>query len=250
MHRVIIIGHNNQGSKKIITQCLTENPKIQFKVFITQGIYYKKSFIGSIFELLKKSSFLFSFYRMLDLIQDSIQHESLVKWCRKNKVEYEKTKDINSAKCRSIITRLDPDLIVSTFTTHILSKELILLSRIGTIGTHPSRIPEYRGLEVFFWQLANNEKTSAISIFTMTDKIDEGKLIEAREFIIDANETVRSLYEKISIMTAERMSFNISKILDVQKIEVITNTNEKSSYYGMPDRNSFKKFRKSGRSWR
>ena len=249
MHRVVLIGHDNQGAKKIIARCITENPELEFKVIITQGIYYKKNFASSVIKLIQEASIIFCFNRMMDLIRDAMFQENLATWCRKNRVKFKKTKDVNDEQCLFEIKKFRPSLIVSTFTTHILTRELIDSATIATIGTHPSRIPEYRGLEVFFWQLANNEKSSAISLFTMTDKIDTGQLIECTDFLIAPKESVRSLYEKISLLTAERMSLNIKKILQSGKVTEVLNTNDKSSYYGMPNRAAFKKFRKTGRKW-
>ena len=53
---------------------------------------------------------------------------------------------------------------------HILKKNVIKLPKFYTIGCHPSILPNYRGLEVFFWALANGERESGVSVFYMEKK--------------------------------------------------------------------------------
>ena len=83
---------------------------------------------------------------------------------------------------------------------HILNKNVIRLPKISTIGCHPSILPNYRGLEVFFWALVNGEKESGVSVFYMTEKINEyfieGKINAGQQASNHAN-TLASLSEKL-----------------------------------------------------
>jgi methionyl-tRNA formyltransferase len=104
-------------------------------------------------------------------------------------------------------------------------------------------------LEVFFWQLANNEVSSAISVFILSDEIDRGHLIAQQEFLIVPGETVRSLYLKIVNLTSDVLANTIRIVLENKKITPIVNSHEKSSYFPMPTRSSYKKFKKAKKRW-
>ena len=249
MGKVVMIGHNQSSTKKIISKCVQENPQIDFLVVVTKGIYYRKSNVKSISLLLRKASFQFCLRRFFDMLSDRMNETSLIDWCQSCGIKYIETSDINSKKVASILRAEEPDLIVSTFTTHIIGLEVMNLSKIATIGTHPSKIPEYRGLEVFFWQLANNEVSSAISVFILSNEIDRGHLIAQQEFLIVPGETVRSLYLKITNLTSEILADTIRKVLENEKIIPIINIHKKSSYYPMPTRKAYRKFKQAKKRW-
>jgi folate-dependent phosphoribosylglycinamide formyltransferase PurN len=247
--KVIFIGHDNFGSREIFTKMVKDHPEIKFLLIVTTGLYYKKKFIPSIIKLLKESSFLFSFNRFLELLKYKIKNDTLVKRAKNWGIKVFFTDDINGSDAHKVIRGFEPDVIYSSFTMHILKSSTIKLSKIATIGCHPSILPHYRGLEVFFWALANSETKSGCSVFYVTEKIDTGKVILQEEFLIDEDETVKSIYEKLTRICAKLMSLSLDKL--ICKEEFIEYPSEgKGSYFPMPTNEAYKKFKITGRKWK
>jgi len=246
---VLFIAHDNYGSREIFTYLYENNKDVTFHVAITTGLYYRKSFINSIIKILKEASFWFSLSRFIELKKYQIKGDTLVARLKKFKVNYFYTNDINDDDTFEIIKGIKPDAIFSTFTMHILKNRLIKYPNFGAIACHPSMIPEYRGLEVFFWALANNETESGVSVFYVSEKIDFGRIISQKKFTIDINETVESIYIKLTKFCAIALSdvlfrLKLGKELETKPIE------GKGSYFPMPTVEAYNKFKKTGRKWR
>jgi folate-dependent phosphoribosylglycinamide formyltransferase PurN len=247
--KVIFIGHDNFGSREIFTKMVNDHTKIDFLLIVTTGLYYKKKFIPSIFKLLKESSFLFSFNRFLELLIYKMKNDTLIRRANNLGITVYSTDDVNGINAHKVIKEFEPDVIYSSFTMHILKSATISLSKIATIGCHPSILPHYRGLEVFFWALANSETKSGCSVFYVTEKIDTGKVILQEEFLIDEDETVKSIYEKLTKICAKLMSSSLDKLLHNQEFTIYPSEG-KGSYFPMPTNEIYKKFKKSGRKWK
>ena len=238
--KIVLVGHNNSGSNKIATAIIEKFPEVNFMIVETTGIYYNKSFAKSIIKLVKESSIRFCAWRFYELLKFKLKGESLKKLARANNCKYISTCDINSSLTLKTISDFQPDILSSLYTMHIYKGEVLSVAKYGSITAHPSKIPAYRGLEVFFWQLANNETESAVSIFEITPRIDEGKIYWCKSCLIDKDETVESLYEKITNLACNGLTSVIKSIDNGENVSYISK--EKSSYFPMPTRGAVRKF--------
>ena len=245
IRRIAFVGHDNSGSRRILEQIRDAYPAIEAKMVVTTGLYYRRSVLGSIFRLIRESSVRFCAARALDMVRARIAGYTLANYCRTMRIPALLTADANDPKTLAFLREFEPDLIVSLYTMHILREPLISLPRFGTITGHPSILPEYRGLEVFFWQMANGEPNSGVSIFRVTPKVDYGAVLNQQIVPISRSETMASLYEKITVVAAALLVKSIGEIdagTTVERPALGT-----GSYYGMPTRAAVRKFRRAGR---
>ncbi|MFA5839221.1 MAG: formyltransferase family protein [Candidatus Margulisiibacteriota bacterium] len=247
--KIILVGHDNFGAREIISEIVKNHPHIDFCIIITTGLYYKKSFFASIIKMLREASFVFCLNRFWDGLIYKFKGDTLYSRSKKWKIEVYFTEDINGSKAHEYIKDFSPDLIVSTFTMHIYKEATIKLARVATIGCHPSILPDYRGLEVFFWQLVNKETSSGVSIFYMAEKIDAGNVIMQEKFDITPDESVDSLYRKLTRITARLMVTTIEKFKLGDKFEIFPSSG-KGSYYPMPTRDAYRQFIAKKGKWR
>lgn len=246
---VLFIGHDNYGAREIFTHLHKNNPDINFHVAVTTGLYYRKSFFKSVVKLLREASFWFSLSRFIELKKYQFKGDTLVSRLKKFNVNFFYTNDVNGDTAFERIKEISPDVVLSTFTMHILKKRLINFPKYGAIACHPSMIPEYRGLEVFFWALANGEKESGVSVFYVSEKIDFGRIIYQKEFPIDEDETVESIYIKLTGLCAKAVNNVLLRIKSQEEIETKPIVG-KGSYFAMPTREAYRKFKQTGRKWR
>lgn len=247
--KIILIAHSNDGSRELFKSIYEHHKDIEIALIITEGLYYKKTVIQSIIKMLREASFMFCFQRFIDLLIYRLKGDTLYSQAIESKVMIYFTKDVNGELCHDFIKKFAPDLIVSTFTMHIISRATMELSRVASIQCHPSILPSYRGLEVFFWALANDEKTSGVSVFYLDEKIDSGKVIMQERFAIDQNETVVSIYTKLTRITAKLLIETIEKFKKGEEFPSIESSGE-GQYFPMPTREAYKKFRSLGKKWR
>jgi folate-dependent phosphoribosylglycinamide formyltransferase PurN len=244
--KIVLVGHDNEGSARLFDCIVSAYPDIDFILVISEGLYYGKSNTASILKLLREASWLFVLFRFVELVKYKIFGKSLLSLARKNGVNAIYTRDVNSRNIIEKIKTFEPDLLVSLFTMQIYKNEVLSVPRFGGITSHPSILPQYRGLEVFFWVLANGETETGVSVFHLTNKVDSGRVFEQEVVPINKDTSVAGLYKKITEIGGRLLVKGIHDI-DSNQISYFPPKGD-SSYYPMPDRASFRRFLKTGRS--
>ena len=242
IQKIVLVGHDNEGSSKLFEKITNSNPDVQFLLIIGRGLYYKKTMIASIIKLLREASLIFVLIRFFELIRYKLQNSTLKSNAKKKGIPIIYTFDINSEKTIDQINKFSPDLLVSLFTMQIYKAPVLQIPKYGSISSHPSILPKYRGLEVFFWVLANNEKETGVSVFFISENIDDGIVFEQQNIEISRYMSMTSLYQIITDIGGDLL---VKAINDINKntINPIINK-EIGSYYPMPTRKSMIQFLK------
>lgn len=248
IRRIVLVGHDNEGSARLFKIITNAFPECDFLLVESKGLYYKKSFATSVIKLLKEASWLFVFIRFFELLKHKLFGETLAQLAKRRGVRRIHTRDINSAITIGQLDAYAPDLLVSLFTMQIYRGQVINLSKFGAITSHPSILPSYRGLEVFFWVLANNEKETGVSVFFLSERIDEGRVIWQKRIAIGQETTVASLYKEITDIGGYGL---VESILAIDKGSacIIPQQSGSGSYFSMPDRPAVKRFLNLGRKF-
>jgi folate-dependent phosphoribosylglycinamide formyltransferase PurN len=251
--RVILIAHDNEGSVAIARALHNTCKNSLVGIVVTRGLYYRKGLLSSLLKMLREASLHFLINRFLDLVRYRIDRgESLTAFCSASGVPFISSRDVNSGETVAHIRSWRPDYLVGSFTMHIIGQELISVPRVAAIGVHPSLIPSYRGLEVFFWMLANDEQQGGTSVFLLERQIDVGTIVAQETWPIEREDTVVSLYKRLTESCARLLSQTVGgdadhmarMIASCQPVKVVP------SYFPMPTRESYRRFREAGRRWR
>ena len=244
--RLLLVGHDNSGSQLLFKSLLNAFPDATFELAITTGLYYRKTVFQSIMKMLRESSFIFCATRAIELFIHRLKGESLSTIAKSANVSTFKTADINSADTLGKVRSFAPDFIVSLFTMHIYRAEILSIPRVAAISAHPSSLPKYRGLEVFFWAMANGEKEIGVSVFKLTPRIDDGLIANQVVLPLEQRDRVWRVYK----VTAEAASnLLIKTIREIQDGTVKYRAPEgEGTYFPMPTRDAMKRFWAAGHS--
>lgn len=96
-----------------------------------------------------------------------------------------------------------PDILVISSFSKILPREIIHYPRLGSLNVHPSLLPKYRGAHPIHWALLNDEKTTGVTIHTVEEKVDTGKILAQKEIPILNTDDINSLIAKTAKIGAE-----------------------------------------------
>ncbi len=92
------------------------------------------------------------------------------------------------------ILEVKPDLLITADYTQKIPTKLINHIKYGGLNVHPSLLPAYRGPAPVPWALLKGEQETGVSIVTLADRFDEGKIIgQIKEPIFDSDTTVTIL---------------------------------------------------------
>lgn len=91
-------------------------------------------------------------------------------------VAVELVRDVHATSVIERVRGLCPDLGL-IYGGPILRPELIGIPRLGTLGIHHGRLPEYRGKKTTFWEIYHGEREACVTIQRVNAGIDTGEVI-------------------------------------------------------------------------
>ena len=99
---------------------------------------------------------------------------------------------------------LDPDLFVVAAYAKIIPSAVLRIPRLGTIGVHPSLLPQYRGASPIQSALLNGEAETGVTLYRMDEKMDHGPVLAQEKLALDAlNTTYLELEERLAKLAAD-----------------------------------------------
>ena len=81
------------------------------------------------------------------------------------------------------IKNFNPDLILWYGWSEKINEEFV--NKYFSVMLHPSPLPKYRGGSPIQNQIINGESKSAVTLFKINNKIDQGDIIYQKEFLLD-----------------------------------------------------------------
>ena len=112
------------------------------------------------------------------------------------KSPFGKKYDSNANNHLDKINKTSPDLIIVAGWSGLLSKELIEIPKLGTIGFHPSLLPKDRGRSVLAWQIEEGYRETALTMFYYNELPDCGDIIAQEKIKIEYNDYISDVLEK------------------------------------------------------
>lgn len=82
-----------------------------------------------------------------------------------------------------------PDILILANYQKKVSQTLCAIARKMAINFHPSPLPYYAGLALFFWMAKNGERTGGVSCCLVADTIDGGDILEQIVIHLSGDET-------------------------------------------------------------
>ncbi|MFD2044051.1 methionyl-tRNA formyltransferase [Ornithinibacillus salinisoli] len=97
----------------------------------------------------------------------------------------------------------DPDIIVTAAYGQLLPNELLETPPFGCINVHASLLPELRGGAPIHYAIMQGKKETGITIMYMVEKLDAGDILTQRSILIEGDDHVGSMHDKLSVLGAE-----------------------------------------------
>lgn len=154
-------------------------------------------------------------------------YADLISFSKKKKISLFLTRNINNKKSYKWIKSIRPDLLLCVGWSQIIKKEVLSLPKKGTIGFHPTKLPNNRGKHPIIWSLILDLKKTATTFFLMNESIDGGKIISQKVVNIGKYEYVKNIYKKIT-QNAKKQVLDILDLIKKNKINFKSNLTNKS----------------------
>jgi len=104
------------------------------------------------------------------------------------------------------ITEIAPDFIFVVGWSQLIDKEILNASKKGTIGFHSAKLPKDRDRSTIAWQIAEDYTETALTMFYLSEGIDDGDIIAQEIIKIEQDDYVKDIICKM-----DKSTFNILK---------------------------------------
>jgi methionyl-tRNA formyltransferase len=135
-------------------------------------------------------------------------------WATTYSIPFVETDNVNTPDMLTRVAGYKPDLIVVIAFGQKIGNELINLPPRGAINVHASLLPKYRGAAPINWVIINGETETGISIITLAEKMDAGRILAQSKTDINPNETAEGLHDILAQMAAPLLLETIEQIDD------------------------------------
>jgi len=129
----------------------------------------------------------------------------------------------------NVIKELEPDMIIVAGWSELLSNNLINIPVTGTIGFHPSKLPQDKGRSVLSWQIEEGYEETALSMFYYSDLPDSGNLIAQEKIKITKFDYIDDILDKVDEATYNLM-YAYFPLLRTNNIKAIEQDNIDSTF--------------------
>lgn len=135
-------------------------------------------------------------------------------------------KSMRDGEAYSILSEINPDVIVVVAYGKILPKEILNLPKHGCINGHASLLPKLRGASPIQWAIVTGEEKTGISTMLMDEGMDTGDILEVVETGIGCDETAEELFGRLAVMSADLMVSTLKKVQEGTLNPLKQNENE------------------------
>lgn len=112
------------------------------------------------------------------------------------------------------ISALQPDLIITCAYGQMIPQEIITLPKYGCINVHGSLLPDLRGGAPIHWAIIKGYKQTGVTVMSMSSKMDAGDIVTQQSIEITPDETLDSLYERMSYLGRDLLLKTLPSIID------------------------------------
>ncbi len=181
--------------------------------------------------LLKNGFEIAAVFTHTDNPDEAIWFESVAELATAHNIPVFAPEDVNHPIWVDKIRDIAPDMMFSFYYRQLLKKELLSIPVKGALNLHGSLLPAYRGRCPVNWVLVNGETETGVTLHHMTEKPDDGDVVDQERIAIATDDTARTLHHK-STAAASALLDRALPLLKQGTAPRNAQDHGKSSYFG------------------
>jgi methionyl-tRNA formyltransferase len=123
---------------------------------------------------------------------------SVADLARENGIPVFTPNGVRSPEAVEQIRDLDPEIIFSFYYRDIIPGAILELPRLGAFNMHGSLLPKYRGRACLNWAIIHGETETGPTLHWMTERPDEGDIVDQEKVPIETEDTAMTVMMKIA----------------------------------------------------
>jgi methionyl-tRNA formyltransferase len=208
-HNIVYLGtENNMKSCLGLEEILKDGWNVKLVIgFIPEASIQNRSIFK---QLLKKifRGILYIFRLVVNLVRRrkmNIHFRSLRNLLSSYDFQLVLTSDRSLKSVYKIIQAQDCDILLSNGWQFKITPDVFSIARIEALNCHSAYLPEYRGGNITYAPLINEEKESGVTVHTIVDKFDAGMILSQERVYLQKGETPTSINTKRAMVTGKAL---------------------------------------------
>src|SRR5258708_17150078 len=145
-------------------------------------------------------------------------------WAIENNISYVQPDKLNKEEFKK-----NYDLFIVVAYGKIIPKDILEISKFGSINIHYSLLTKYRGASPVESAILNDDQETGVSIQKMEYKMDTGPILSQKEVFIDPDETASELRKRLIKIGGELLVKTLPGIIS-RKIKPIPQKESNATY--------------------
>lgn len=165
--------------------------------------------------------------------------------CRSLNLPFHRTENVMSEETMDFSREFSPDVIVS-LCHQILKEPLISLAPLGVVNVHPGLLPDFRGIQPYFWELSEGAARSGVTLHLIEDeRIDTGGVLGQASYPTPPGVSVQLNYFLTIKCAATLLPSCVAALSQGRLLPTPQNLDE-GAYYRWPNSAAFERLRSRG----
>lgn len=133
------------------------------------------------------------------------------------------------------LAALRPDLLLTCAFPYRLPRLVLAVPRLGAFNVHGGKLPEYRGPQPVFWQVANQEPEGAVTVHRMDDALDQGAVVAGMAVPIAPEDTYGLHMVRLAFASVRAVEQLLGGLLQYgADLPVLTQDESRARYHPRP----------------
>jgi len=124
---------------------------------------------------------------------------------------------------------MNADIILVVAYGLLVPKNILDIPKFGCINVHGSLLPRWRGASPMEYSILEGDKKSGLSYMQMSEGLDEGPVFQIHECVIEIQDNLRTLEEKL-IGLSEKNLCEFINLIESENIEAKNQNDNEASF--------------------
>jgi methionyl-tRNA formyltransferase len=125
-----------------------------------------------------------------------LSSHSVVTVARTQSVSVETLDTVNDAAFVERVEEEQIDVTLSVSAPEIFDPSLLQAPTWGCLNVHTAKLPKYRGMLPTFWALYHGDDEIGVTIHTMEEEVDQGKIAQQSTFSVASSDTLDDVIKR------------------------------------------------------
>ena len=163
---------------------------------------------------------------------------------RAHDVPTEERSSVNTPEFVDRIERENVDVLLSVSAPEIFEVGVLNAPSWGCINVHTAKLPKYRGLLPTFWALYHGDDEIGVTVHTMAEEIDRGRIVRQTTFPVGASPTLHDVIEEGKRVGGSLAAETLAEIAAGR--ETLDPMTGEESYFSFPTVEERREFQRNG----